>query len=79
MWSRSGMLRSTLSTNGSPVYKISWSADDSSIVYCCGEFCFIKALKSQVIIIFGFVCQFENICSADRGKIVWSKMHLFSK
>uniref|UniRef100_A0A0M3IE26 WD_REPEATS_REGION domain-containing protein n=1 Tax=Ascaris lumbricoides TaxID=6252 RepID=A0A0M3IE26_ASCLU len=48
MWSRNGMLRSVLSQNGTPVYAVSWNADNARIVYCCGENCFIKALKSQM-------------------------------
>lgn len=49
MWSRSGMLRSVLSENAYPVYGICWNSDDSCIAFCCGENCFIKVLKSQVI------------------------------
>uniref|UniRef100_A0A914ZMI5 Intraflagellar transport protein 80 homolog n=1 Tax=Parascaris univalens TaxID=6257 RepID=A0A914ZMI5_PARUN len=48
MWSRNGMLRSVLSQNGTPVYAVGWNADNGRIVYCCGENCFIKALKSQM-------------------------------
>lgn len=49
MWSRNGMLRSILSQNGSPVYSASWSPDGSSVLYCAGDNCFIKALRTQVI------------------------------
>lgn len=56
IWSRSGMLRSILFENGCPVYAICWKGDDTSIAFCCGENCFTKILKSQVI------REFLNFC-----------------
>ncbi|KAK0404495.1 hypothetical protein QR680_017478 [Steinernema hermaphroditum] len=48
MWSRNGMLRSVLASTGRPVYGIEWSGDGSKVLYCSGEHCFIKVLKTQM-------------------------------
>lgn len=44
IWSRSGMLRSTLAQNGQPVYALCWSPDSQSILYASGGLLTIKAL-----------------------------------
>merc|ERR1712051_697397 len=44
IWSRSGMLRSTLAQNAEPVYALSWSPDSQSVLYASGSILTIKAL-----------------------------------
>lgn len=44
IWSRSGMLRSTLAQNAAPVYALSWSPDSQAVLYACGHTLTIKAL-----------------------------------
>ena len=44
IWSRSGMLRSTLAQNGAPVYALSWSPDSQTVLYASGSILTIKAL-----------------------------------
>ncbi|XP_040569650.2 intraflagellar transport protein 80 homolog [Lepeophtheirus salmonis] len=44
IWSRSGMLRSTLSQNSDPVYSLFWSPDSSSVLYSMDRFLIIKPL-----------------------------------
>jgi len=45
MWSRSGMLRSTLSQCSSPVYAVSWSPDSDHILYTTGKQLVIKPIQ----------------------------------
>jgi intraflagellar transport protein 80 len=47
IWSRSGMLRSTLATVDSSVYSLSWSPDSSQICFTCGKDIIIKPLQPQ--------------------------------
>ena len=43
IWSRSGMLRSTLAQNAAPVYALSWSPDSDSVLYASGNVLTIKS------------------------------------
>ncbi|XP_041850740.1 intraflagellar transport protein 80 homolog [Melanotaenia boesemani] len=45
IWSKSGMLRSTLANQGSPVYSVAWSPDSDRILYTLGRQLFIKPLQ----------------------------------
>jgi len=45
MWSRSGMLRSTLSQSSSPVYSVAWSPDSDHILYTSGKQLVIKPIQ----------------------------------
>ena len=45
MWSRSGMLRSTLSQCSSPVYAVAWSPDSDHILYTTGKQLVIKPIQ----------------------------------
>jgi len=45
MWSRSGMLRSTLSQSSSPVYAVAWSPDSDNILYTSGKQLVIKPIQ----------------------------------
>lgn len=47
IWSRSGMLRSTLSQNSSPIYAGRWSSDNNQVLYCCGTKLTIKPLQAN--------------------------------
>ena len=47
VWSRSGMLRSTLAQNGSPVYGGCWSPDNGRVLFCCGKQLTIKSLQAN--------------------------------
>uniref|UniRef100_A0A1A7YHY2 Intraflagellar transport 80 homolog n=1 Tax=Iconisemion striatum TaxID=60296 RepID=A0A1A7YHY2_9TELE len=45
IWSKSGMLRSTLASQGSPVYSVAWSPDSDRILYTSGKQLVIKPLQ----------------------------------
>ncbi|XP_051966276.1 intraflagellar transport protein 80 homolog isoform X2 [Xyrauchen texanus] len=45
IWSKSGMLRSTLAQLGSPVYCVSWAPDSSRVLYTSGRQLIIKPLQ----------------------------------
>ena len=44
IWSRSGMLRSTLAANSVPVYALAWSPDASAVLYAVDKVLTIKPL-----------------------------------
>ncbi|XP_032237699.1 intraflagellar transport protein 80 homolog isoform X2 [Nematostella vectensis] len=46
IWSRSGMLRSTLMQTGTPVYSVAWSPDSDHILYTSGKQLVIKPLQA---------------------------------
>lgn len=48
IWSRAGMLRSTLSSHSSPVYELAWSSNSDSIVYSVENFLEIKSLSPKI-------------------------------
>ncbi|KAL7842751.1 hypothetical protein SRHO_G00244400 [Serrasalmus rhombeus] len=45
IWSKSGMLRSTLAQQGSPVYSVAWGPDSDRILYTFGRQLIIKPLQ----------------------------------
>jgi WD40 repeat protein len=45
IWSRSGMLRSTLATVDSSVYSLAWSPDSNQLCFTCGKDIIIKPLQ----------------------------------
>lgn len=45
IWSKSGMLRSTLAQQGSPVYSVSWAPDSDKVLYTSGKQLIIKPLQ----------------------------------
>ncbi|KAJ8310611.1 hypothetical protein KUTeg_012476 [Tegillarca granosa] len=45
IWSRSGMLRSTLTQNSSPVYGVAWGPDSDQILFTNGKQLVIKSLQ----------------------------------
>ncbi|XP_076002159.1 intraflagellar transport protein 80 homolog [Genypterus blacodes] len=45
IWSKSGMLRSTLTHQGSPVYSVAWGPDSDRILYTSGRQLIIKPLQ----------------------------------
>nr|XP_002194885.4 intraflagellar transport protein 80 homolog isoform X2 [Taeniopygia guttata] len=45
IWSKSGMLRSTLAQQGSPVYSVSWAPDSDKVLYTSGQQLIIKPLQ----------------------------------
>lgn len=45
IWSKSGMLRSTLASQGSPVYSVAWGPDSDRILYTTGRQLVIKPLQ----------------------------------
>ncbi|KAL2095935.1 hypothetical protein ACEWY4_008083 [Coilia grayii] len=45
IWSKSGMLRSTLAQQGSPVYSVAWAPDSDRILYTSGKQLIIKPLQ----------------------------------
>jgi len=47
IWSRSGMLRSTLATNASPVYGVAWSPESDAVLYTNGGQLVIKSLQAN--------------------------------
>ncbi|XP_072771128.1 intraflagellar transport protein 80 homolog isoform X2 [Nerophis lumbriciformis] len=50
-WSKSGMLRSTLATQASPVYSVAWGPDSERILYTSGRHLVIKPLQPSVKVI----------------------------
>lgn len=51
MWSKSGMLRSTLAQQGSPVYSVAWGPDSNRILYTSGRQLVIKPLQLSTKVI----------------------------
>uniref|UniRef100_A0A3Q3BNH0 Intraflagellar transport 80 homolog (Chlamydomonas) n=1 Tax=Kryptolebias marmoratus TaxID=37003 RepID=A0A3Q3BNH0_KRYMA len=51
IWSKSGMLRSTLASQGSPVYSVAWSPDSDRILYTSGRQLIIKPLQPSAKVI----------------------------
>lgn len=47
VWSRNGMLRSTLAQADAPIYALAWSADSNQLLYCSGPNIVIKSLQSS--------------------------------
>ncbi|PIK56093.1 putative intraflagellar transport protein [Apostichopus japonicus] len=47
IWSRSGMLRSTIAQTGSPVYSIAWSPDSDQILLINGRHLIIKSMQAS--------------------------------
>ncbi|XP_067400467.1 intraflagellar transport protein 80 homolog isoform X1 [Emydura macquarii macquarii] len=45
IWSKSGMLRSTLAQQGTPVYSIAWGPDSEKVLYSSGKQLIIKPLQ----------------------------------
>ncbi|XP_018409467.1 PREDICTED: intraflagellar transport protein 80 homolog [Nanorana parkeri] len=45
IWSRSGMLRSTLAQNGLPIYSVAWGPDSEKVLYPMGKQLIIKPLQ----------------------------------
>ncbi|XP_028818647.1 intraflagellar transport protein 80 homolog isoform X2 [Denticeps clupeoides] len=45
IWSKSGMLRSTLAQQGSPVYSVAWAPDSDRVLYTSGKQLIIKPLQ----------------------------------
>ncbi|XP_030071802.1 intraflagellar transport protein 80 homolog [Microcaecilia unicolor] len=45
IWSKSGMLRSTLAQQGAPVYSVTWSPDSEKVLYTTGKQLVIKPLQ----------------------------------
>lgn len=51
IWSKSGMLRSTLASQVSPVYSIAWGPDSDRILYTSGKQLIIKPLQPSAKVI----------------------------
>ncbi|XP_071377336.1 intraflagellar transport protein 80 homolog [Centroberyx affinis] len=51
IWSKSGMLRSTLAHQGSPVYSVAWGPDSDRILYTSGRQLIIKPLQPSAKVI----------------------------
>ncbi|XP_066266233.1 intraflagellar transport protein 80 homolog [Branchiostoma lanceolatum] len=47
IWSRSGMLRSTMVQQGTPVYSLAWGPDSDQILYTSGRQLIIKPLQAN--------------------------------
>uniref|UniRef100_A0AC35UHV9 WD_REPEATS_REGION domain-containing protein n=1 Tax=Rhabditophanes sp. KR3021 TaxID=114890 RepID=A0AC35UHV9_9BILA len=45
LWSKNGLIRSVLAKCDHSVYAIAWNPDDSKVLYCSGEYCYVKSLK----------------------------------
>ncbi|XP_060098406.1 intraflagellar transport protein 80 homolog isoform X2 [Heteronotia binoei] len=45
IWSKSGMLRSTLAQQGTPIYSVAWGPDSEKILYTSGKQLIIKPLQ----------------------------------
>ncbi|XP_028275364.1 intraflagellar transport protein 80 homolog [Parambassis ranga] len=51
IWSRSGMLRSVIASQGSPVYSVAWGPDSDRILYTSGRQLIIKPLQPSAKVI----------------------------
>ncbi|XP_039985978.1 intraflagellar transport protein 80 homolog [Xiphias gladius] len=51
IWSKSGMLRSTLASQGSPVYSVAWGPESDRILYTSGRQLVIKPLQPSAKVI----------------------------
>ncbi|XP_069004319.1 intraflagellar transport protein 80 homolog isoform X2 [Embiotoca jacksoni] len=51
IWSKSGMLRSTLASQGSPVYSVAWGPDSDRVLYTSGRQLIIKPLQPSAKVI----------------------------
>nr|XP_046245222.1 intraflagellar transport protein 80 homolog isoform X2 [Scatophagus argus] len=51
IWSKSGMLRSTLASQGSPVYSVAWGPDSDRILFTSGRQLVIKPLQPSAKVI----------------------------
>jgi intraflagellar transport protein 80 len=47
VWSRNGMLRSTLAQSDSPVYALAWCGDSDQLLYTSGSTITIRSLQSN--------------------------------
>lgn len=47
LWSKSGMLRSSLSQANGPIYSLAWSSDNDSVLFCSGKTLTIKPLSAN--------------------------------
>lgn len=45
IWSKTGMLRSTLAQQGTPVYSVAWGPDSEKVLYTAGKQLIIKPLQ----------------------------------
>ncbi|XP_076197561.1 intraflagellar transport protein 80 homolog isoform X2 [Aptenodytes patagonicus] len=51
IWSKSGMLRSTLAQQGTPVYSVAWGPDSEKVLYTSGKHLIIKPLQPNAKIL----------------------------
>ncbi|NWT08394.1 IFT80 protein, partial [Vireo altiloquus] len=51
IWSKTGMLRSTLAQQGTPVYSVSWAPDSDKVLYTSGKQLIIKPLQPNAKIL----------------------------
>ncbi|XP_067322127.1 intraflagellar transport protein 80 homolog isoform X2 [Anolis sagrei] len=51
IWSKSGMLRSTLAQQGTPIYSVAWGPDSEKILYTSGKQLIIKPLQPNAKIL----------------------------
>ncbi|XP_054838569.1 intraflagellar transport protein 80 homolog isoform X2 [Eublepharis macularius] len=51
IWSKSGMLRSTLAQQGTPIYSVAWGPDSEKILYTSGKQLIIKPLQANAKIL----------------------------
>jgi intraflagellar transport protein 80 len=47
IWSRTGMLRSTLAQNETPVYCICWASDSDQLCYSTGNSIVVRSVQSN--------------------------------
>ncbi|XP_077899707.1 intraflagellar transport protein 80 homolog isoform X3 [Ictidomys tridecemlineatus] len=51
IWSKTGMLRSTLAQQGTPVYSVAWGPDSEKVLYTAGKQLIIKPLQPNAKIL----------------------------
>ncbi|XP_060053560.1 intraflagellar transport protein 80 homolog isoform X2 [Erinaceus europaeus] len=51
IWSKTGMLRSTLAQQGAPVYSVAWGPDSEKVLYTAGKQLIIKPLQPNARIL----------------------------
>ena len=47
VWSRTGMLRSSIVKAGAPVYCVVWGPDNDQLLICSGRECIIKTVSNM--------------------------------
>lgn len=76
VWSKLGMLRSTIIQNEAPIRAACWSPNSMSIAFCSGSFVAIKPLAANSKLI--KVNNYSNIKTLKKSFVLWKKCIYFT-